>query len=393
MKTIGVVTIARSDYSIYLPVLKAIQASATLQLHLYATGMHLSPEFGRTVDDIAKDGFEVAESFEMLLSSDTPEGITKSMALGLAGFGQCFARFRPDLLLVLGDRFEMITAALAALPFNIPVGHIHGGEATEGSIDESLRHAMTKLSHVHFAATQAYANRIIQLGEDPARVFMTGAPALDNLETLDWADRKELETFLGMSLDPAPLLVTFHPLTLNYGRTEAHCRSLMEALAAQPLPVLFTYPNADTQGRGIIQAMDAFLQEHPESRAVKSLGARRYYSLLRHVPAMVGNSSSGIIESASFELPVVNIGDRQQGRIHGDNVLDVNPDAPAILAGINQALSPAFRNSLKGMSNPYRQGGASAKIVSILEGLPLSPSFVIKPFHDLPQMSRGSAHP
>jgi len=251
MRSIGVVTVARSDYGLYLPILRCIQADPILQLKLFVSGMHLSPEFGLTVKMIEADGFDIAERVEMLLSSDSPEGIAKSIGVGVIGFAQAYSRQRPDILLVLGDRFEMYAAVLAALPFKIPVAHIHGGEVTHGAIDDALRHSITKLSHVHFVSTEEYARRVMQLGEEPWRVIVSGAPSLDNLKTVNLFTTQELEAQYDIRLQPPPLLVTFHPVTLEYERTELQISELLAALADSALPVVFTQPNADTSGRVI----------------------------------------------------------------------------------------------------------------------------------------------
>lgn len=383
MKTIGVVTVARSDYSIYLPILKKIQATDDLHLHLLVSGMHLSPEFGKTVQMIEKDGIPIADRIEMLVSSDTPEAIAKSMGLGTIGFAQSYARRRPDILLVLGDRFEMHAAATAALPFNIPLAHIHGGESTEGLIDESIRHSITKMSHLHFASAETYANRIIQMGEEPWRVVVSGAPSLDNLNDLQFMELSELERDLGMDFHSPTLLVTYHPVTLEREHTGSHIDALLQALESISASAIFTYPNADTQGRFIIEQIQTFVQRHSQHKIAVNLGTRRYFSLMRHVTAMVGNSSSGIIEAASFKLPVVNIGNRQQGRVRAGNVIDVGYETAEIVSGIRQALSLEFRKSLKDLVNPYGKGQASGIIVNKLQEIGLNQTLLIKRFHRL----------
>lgn len=384
MRTIGVVTVARSDYGIYLPLLRKIQAEPQLRLHLMVSGMHLSPEFGMTVESIEADGFEIAERIEMLLSSDTPEGIAKSMGLGTVGFAQAYSRCRPDLLLVLGDRFEMHAAAVAALPFKIPVVHIHGGEITEGAIDDALRHSITKLSHLHFVATEEYLKRVLQMGEEPWRVIISGAISLDNLGCMDLLERDELGAQLGICLDQDPLIVTYHPVTLEYEETEQQVHELLSALGESDLPVIFTKPNADTGGRVITRLVEDFIHNYPESHLVDSLGTLRYFSLMACAAAMVGNSSSGIIEAASFGLPVVNIGTRQQGRTRAPNVIDVTNNRQDIVDGISKAASPLFHASLQGMANPYTTGAsASDVVVRRLMEVPLDQRLIIKRFVDV----------
>lgn len=386
MRTVGVVTTSRADYGIFLPILRRIQAQPDLELHLMVTGMHLSPEFGSTVTDIEADGFQIAERVEMLISSDTPEGIAKSMGLGTIGFAQAFARFCPDILLVLGDRFETHAAVVAALPFKIPVAHIHGGEITEGAIDDALRHSITKLSHLHFVATEAYRDRVIQLGEEPWRVVVSGAPGLDNLHTVDLLNQRDLEARFGLCIGDAPLLVTYHPVTLEHERTEWQVGELLEALRECALPVVFTMPNADTKGRVIIRMLEKFVAGYPKAQMTKNLGTQGYFSLMGCAEAMVGNSSSGIIEAPSFGLPVVNIGTRQHGRIRAGNVIDVGYGREEIVKGIKEAITPEFRARLGGLSNPYGDGNAAAIIVRRIEEVELGDRLVTKIFVDAPRI-------
>jgi len=384
VRKIAVVTVGRSDYGIYLPLLRKIQDDPDLQLELIVAGMHLSPEFGLTINSIETDDFEIAERVEMLLSSDSPEGIAKSIGLGVIGFSQAYARSRPDLLVVLGDRFEMYAAALAALPFKIPVAHIHGGELTQGAIDDSLRHSMTKLSHLHFVATPEYAKRVMQLGEEPWRVVVSGAPSLDNLNALELLTSNELSAQFGLHIDETPfVIVTFHPVTLEYEQAEWQVSELLAALEDCERPIVFTMPNADTSGRIIREMIVDFVETHPESHAVENLGTQGYFSLMKIAAAMVGNSSSGIIEAASFELPVVNIGTRQAGRTRGENVIDVDYTRKSILDGIQKALDPHFRADLEGIQNPYGGGMASERIVETLKKTKIDDDLVIKRFYDL----------
>lgn len=384
MRTVGVVTVARSDWGIYRPVLRAILEEPDLQLRIYAAGMHLSPEFGRSLEQIEEDGFAVDEKVDFLLSSDTPEGIAKSMGMGVVCFAQAFARARPDMLLVLGDRFEMHAAALAALPLKIPLAHIHGGEVTRGAIDDALRHSITKLSHFHFVATEEYRRRIIQLGEDPERVVVSGAPGLDNLQAVERVSLEEVTTRHGIELDAPPLLVTYHPVTLEWEETAGQVEEVLAALSRFAIPVVFTLANADTAGRQINQRLREYTQDRSDTWLVDNLGTQSYFSLMSHARAMVGNSSSGIIEAASFALPVVNIGHRQEGRMRPENVIDVECKREAITEGISRALSPRFRNSLREMNNPYGDGRAAGRIASFLKEVSLDErEVVMKRFHDL----------
>ena len=382
MRTIGVVSVARSDYGIYLPLLQKIQADPDLRLHLIVGGMHLSPEFGLTVETIEADGFEIGNRVEMLMSSDTPGGMAKSMGVGVIGFAQSYAHARPDILVVLGDRFEMHAAALAALPFNIPVAHIHGGEITQGAIDDTLRHCITKLSQLHFVATDEYCRRVLQLGEEPWRVTISGAPSLDNLSNMDLLNRSELAAQLSMQLDTDPLLVTYHPVTLEREATEWHVEELLAALRGFELPIIFTSPNADPGGRLISRMVERFVQDYPQARTVANLGTQRYFSLMACAAAMVGNSSSGLIEAPSLSLPVVNIGNRQQGRVRGANVIDVDYNRQDIAWGIKTAISAEFRANLGGMTNPYGDGRAAEVIVRRLKEVPLDHKLISKRFVD-----------
>lgn len=382
MRTIGVVTAGRSDYGIYQPILRQIQADPDLRLRLIVAGMHLSPEFGLTVEAIKTDGYEIAAQVEMLLSSDTPAGIAKSMGLGLIGFAQAYAHTRPDILVVLGDRFEMHAAALAALPFKLPVAHIHGGEVTQGAIDDALRHSMTKLSHLHFVSTPHYARRVQQLGEESWRIVVCGAPGLDNLRTVKLLSTEEMRAKFSLRLDSSFLLVTFHPVTLEYEQTEWQVGELLTALEACGLPVIFTMANADTQGRVINRMIKRCIEQHTSAQMVDNLGTQGYFSLMAVAAAMVGNSSSGIIEAASFNLPVVNIGTRQQGRVRAANVIDTGYSHTEITAAIQKATQPVFRQSLQALTNPYGSGRAAELIVQRLKEVSLDDCLVTKRFCD-----------
>lgn len=385
MRNIGVVTVGRSDYGIYLPLLRRIQQDPDLRLYLIVSGMHLSPEFGLTVKAIEEDGFEINERVEMLLSSDTPEGIAKSMGLGMIGFAQAYSHFRLDILIALGDRFEMHAAVMAALPFKIPIAHVGGGAVTLGAIDDALRHSITKLSHLHFAETEVYAKRIIQMGEEPWRVFVVGALSLDNLHKMTLLSCEEFEAHYGISLAEPPLLVTFHPVTLKYELTERYVTELLAALEKVNLPIVFTYPNADTSGRIIIRMVENFVTNHPQTWIVTNLGTLGYFSLMKYARAMVGNSSSGIIEAASFKLPVVNIGKRQEGRIMPKNVITVDYNRNAIICGIQQAINDQFRTQLKDLVNPYGDGHASEHIIHIIKTVELNEHLLIKRFYNTNQ--------
>ena len=383
------VTTSRADYGVYVPLLKMIQDDPDLSLHLIVGGMHLSSEFGSTVRIIEQDGFEIVARVDMLSPSDDPEGIAQSMGQGVIEFSRVYSEHRPDILIVLGDRFEMYSAALAALPHKIPVAHIHGGEITRGAIDDALRHSMTKLAHLHFVSAKEYARRVIQLGEEPWRVTVSGAPALDNLRTLQLPSADQLEQEFGLDLGHFPLLVTFHSVTLEFEQTEWQTGELMAALESSGMPVVFTAPNADTGGRIISAEIDRQVQNHPEWRLVDNLGTPNYFALMKVSAAMVGNSSSGMVEAALFGLPVVNIGTRQEGRLRNSNILDVGYRRDEILQGIRKAASPEFRHQASQVDDLYGDGHAAERIVDVLKNVPLDDHLIMKQFVDQPQVSAG----
>jgi UDP-hydrolysing UDP-N-acetyl-D-glucosamine 2-epimerase len=382
LRTVGVVTVGRSDYGIYLPVLRRMLGDDDLQLSLLVSGAHLSARHGYTVSAIERDGMPIAARIPSLDDSDEPDGIARSIGNGIRGFSEIFARSRPDILLVNGDRFEMYAAAVAALPFTIPVGHIHGGEVTEGAIDDALRHSMSKLSHLHFATTELHARRLRQLGEEPWRVVVSGAPALDQLDTMQLLSSHDLEEELRVDLSRAPLLVTFHPVTLEFEQTERQTAELLLAIDSFDGPIVITAPNADTRSTIVSSMMRDFAAARPRVRVVSNLGTPAYFSLMSISAAMVGNSSSGIIEAPSFSLPVVNVGNRQKGRMRGANVIDVPTERTKIVDAIRRALSSEFRKSAAA-PNPYRAArSASEIIVNTLKSVDLS-ALVPKRFCDL----------
>lgn len=383
-RKICVVTGGRAEYGLLYWLMKEIRADEALELQVAVTGMHLSPEFGLTVREIEKDGLPIAARVEMLLSSDSAVGITKSMGLGLIGFADAFERLRPDLILVLGDRFEILAAVQAALFARIPVGHIHGGELTEGAADESIRHALTKLSHLHFVAAESYRRRVIQLGEQPERVFLTGAPGLDQVTRTPLLTRAELAASLGMDLNRPTFLVTYHPATLGDIAPEAAFGELLAALEAFPeASVIFTRPNADTHGRPLNELMDAWVAAHPErAKAFTSLGQLRYLSAVKWADCVVGNSSSGLTETPLLKCPTVNIGNRQGGRLKAPSVLDCGERREEIEATLRRALSAGHRAVCDQGISLYGHGDASRRIVEILRTTSLE-GLTVKPFHDL----------
>ncbi len=394
-RRICVVTGSRADYCPLLPVLRAILADEFLELELVVTGSHLSNFFGNTVKEIVSDDIPIAARLPILDDSRSEASATsESMGKALASVGAYFADSKPDLLLVLGDRYEAFSAVAAALAHTIPVAHLHGGELTIGLIDDALRHAMTKMSHFHFAATQTYADRIVQLGENPSRVFLTGAPQLDLLSTTEFLSLSELQDLLGISLPEAPLLVTYHPVTLECQDTRLHIDNVLSALESVSAPIVFTKPNADTGFRIISQQLEEFCGRHENAYLVDNLGSRAYLSVMKVAAALVGNSSSGIVEAGSFSLPVLNIGSRQQGRITGPNVVDVGIAREEISRGLAQVLDPKFRESIAGMQNPYGDGKAAPRIIKQLREQSLEPDLLKKQFYDISisdSMSSSSA--
>lgn len=388
MRKIAVITGTRAEYGQLYWIIKGIHNDPELELQLIVTGTHLSPEFGLTVNEIEKDGFPIAERVEMLLSSDTETAIATSMGLGMIGFAKAYERLKPDTLVVLGDRFEILSAVAAAIPFRLPVAHIHGGESTEGSIDEPIRHAITKMSHIHFTATDSYRKRVIQMGEKPNNVFCFGSTVLDNIKKLGLLSKRALceELSLPTDSDKKIGVVTYHPVTLEKNTAKSQVLGILDALRSfSDIYWVFTLPNADTDGRIIIKIITDFVGNNPDKgKAFASLGQLRYLSLLKHAVVMVGNSSSGLTEAPSFKLPVVNIGERQRGRIRGENVIDVIECKKETLAKIiKKAISPEFRTSLKGMKNPYGKGCASEKIIKKLKTIPLDENLIKKQFYEI----------
>jgi len=383
-RKICVYTSSRADYGLLRGVLKEIELAPTIQLQILASGMHLSPEFGMTIQEIRADGFDPDETIEILLSGDSPTAICKSMGLAMIGYGEALQRLKPDMVVVLGDRFETFCMAAAAQVCRVPLAHIHGGETTEGAIDEAFRHSITKMSHLHFASCEAYRQRIIQLGEAPDRVFNVGALGVENLQRMSLMERSDLAESIGFNLEKPYFLVTFHPVTLEKDASEGQFESLLNALDAFPgFNVIFTKANADTDGRVINRMIDEYAEKRPERcLAVASLGALRYLSAMKYATAVIGNSSSGIVEAPSFKISTVNVGDRQKGRIQAASTLNCSPDANAIRQTIGHALSPAFQEGLSGISNPYDRPGTCLTIVGLLEKTDIS-GITKKTFHDV----------
>lgn len=384
-RKICVVTGTRAEFGLMFWILKMLQADQDIDLQIIATGMHLSPEFGNTYKVIEENGFEITKKVEMLLSSDTEVGISKSMGLGMISFSECFEDLSPEIIVVLGDRFEIFSCVAAAMIAKIPIAHIHGGESTEGLIDEPIRHAITKMSHIHFAATEKYRQRIIQLGEQPENVFNFGSPGIDNVYKLNLIDSKtNFEEQIDFKLGDFSAIVTFHPVTLDDNSAKQQFQELLDSLwHFQDLKVIFTKPNADTNGRVIIEMIDHIVSKYPDRFcAYTSLGQIRYLSALKFVDLVIGNSSSGLIEAPSFKVPTINIGDRQRGRIKADSVIDCEPNKNEIISAINAAISDDFQDKIKHTINPYGMSGASENIVNTLKSINLT-HIIKKKFYQL----------
>lgn len=364
-KKICVITGSRAEYGLLYPLIKKIQQSEEFDLQIIVTGMHLSPEFGLTYKEIEEDGFEISEKVEILLSADTPTSVNKSIGLGLIGITDSLKRLSPDFVVLLGDRFEIFSAAIAAFIMRIPIVHLHGGELTQGSVDEGIRHSITKLSYLHFVSTEVYRKRVIQLGESPERVFNVGALGLDNIKNLKLLEKDELERVLNYQLERKTILLTFHPVTLEDNTSEKNFREILKALdQLKDYNIIFTKPNADTGGRIIAKLIDNYVSENPKRAiALTSLGKLKYLSLMKYVDIIMGNSSSGIIEAPSFKKPTINIGDRQKGRVKAESVIDCEVSKESII----KAVKKAEQMDLSNVKNPYGDGNTSIRIIDILE--------------------------
>ena len=382
-RKICVVTGSRADYGLLRLVMAGINMDPELALQVIATGMHLSPTFGLTYKEIEADGFRIDFKVETLNSSDSPVGISESISKGLIGCAEAFSHLQPDLIVVLGDRFEIFAAATAALITKIPVAHLHGGETTVGAFDEAFRHSITKMSHLHFVAAEEYRNRVIQLGENPRNVFLVGGLGVDIIREVTLLRKEELETSLGIEFQLKSLLITFHPVTLEEETSQAHMKELLSALSElSDTTLLFTMPNADTGGLELIKMVEEFVALHSNAHSFISLGQQRYLSCIAQVDGVVGNSSSGLSEVPSFKKGTINIGTRQLGRLQASSVINCEPKEDQIRAAIKKLYTNNFKDSLSIAMNPYGEGGASVEIVNALKGASLD-GIIKKTFHDL----------
>ena len=381
-----VVTGTRADYGLLRPLIERINNDNELELQLLATGMHLSPEFGLTYKEIEDDGYRIDEKVEILLSSDTPVGISKSMGLAMIGFAEAFERLKPNMVVVLGDRYEMFSAASAAVVARIPIAHIHGGETTEGAFDEAFRHSITKMSHLHFTSTEVYRKRVIQLGENPSRVFNVGAIGIESIKNLNLLSKDELENSISFKFGKRTALVTFHPVTLENTTSREQFQELLYALNEfRDLKIIFTKANSDTDGRVINSMIDDYVERNKSNTiAFTSLGQLRYLSSMQYVDLVIGNSSSGIIEAPSFNIPTINIGDRQKGRIQGETIINCNPTKAEIYKAINLGLSDDFNNQIELSKNPYGEGNVTKQIIDSIKNFLISETIDIKKkFYDI----------
>lgn len=382
-RKVCVVTGSRAEYGLLRWVLEGIQKSPKLELQIIATGMHLSPEFGLTYREIESDGFQIDSKVEMLVSSDTPIGLSKSVGLGLISISETLEKLMPDLLLVLGDRFEILSPVVSALFANIPIAHIHGGEITEGAFDDAIRHSITKMSHLHFVSTDESRARVIQLGEKPEHVFTVGGLGVDSIIKTELLNREEFEKSIDFKLNKKNLLVTYHPVTLEHTESIQQLSELLLALEIlNDTNIIFTTPNADLESRRMLSMINAFVDKHTNAKIYNSLGQLRYYSCIEHVDGVVGNSSSGLLEVPTFKKGTVNIGNRQKGRPKASSVIDCEPNQKSITDAICELYSEKFQSALVNISNPYGDGGASEKIVKIINEQSLD-SILKKTFCDL----------
>lgn len=385
MKKISILTASRAEYGLLKPIINKLNRQNEFEVYIVVTGAHLSPEFGFTYNEIIHDGNIIHEKIEILLSSDSPTSISKSMGLAMISFAEYFERLKPDMLLVLGDRYETLAVCIAAMNQKIPIAHLYGGETTQGALDESIRHAITKLSYLHFTSTQDYRKRVIQLGEHPDRVFCIGAMGIENIYNQKLMSKQELESSINFDLKAPYALITFHPVTLEDSSSEEQFQALLNVCKKhQNMSFIFTKANADSDGRIINKLIDNYIQENENAIAFTSLGLTRYLSALKYCEMVIGNSSSGLIEAPSFGIPTINIGDRQKGRLQAESVINCLPKTKEIDMAIKIASSQSFKQKVKNIVNPYGDGKSSDKVVEILKKFLLGKHIKLKKvFYDI----------
>lgn len=374
MRKICVVTGTRAEYSLLSRLMKMIQDSPLTDLQIIATNMHLSPKYGETYKEIESDGFVIDKKVPMIVDGpDNSNTTLKCMSMALSGFADAYDELKPDLVVVLGDRYEILAAAIAALISRIPIAHISGGDVTEGAYDDAIRHSITKMSQLHFPSTEVYRRRVIQLGEQPDRVFNVGSTGIENIKKLPLLNKAEIEKFIGMTLDRNTILVTYHPVTLGKSSAEADIKDFIEALEEFPdIKVIFTMPNSDTGASAIVEAIEGFVNRNSNrAKAFKSLGVKRYLSVMSQVGAVVGNSSSGIVETPSFGIPTLNIGDRQKGRLQADSIVNCETDKNSVVEGLKSVLSSEMQKKAKGTINPYELPNSAQRIFDVISTYPL----------------------
>lgn len=384
MKTITVLTATRAEYGLLSPIIKALKKCPEFCVKVVVTGAHLSPEFGLTYKEIEKDGIEIDKKIEILLSADTPAAVSKSMGLAMMGFADYFAESRPDALLVLGDRYESLAVCCTAMNEQIPIIHLYGGETTEGAIDEAVRHAITKLSYLHLTSTEEYRKRVIQLGENPKRIYTVGSVGIENVLNASLLSKEKLEEEISFKLDCAYAVVTFHPVTLEGSSAEKQCKELLSAFDRHPeFKYIITKANADANGRIINRLTEEYARTHNNVRVYDSLGMKRYLSALKYADMVVGNSSSGLLEVPSFRIPTINIGDRQRGRLRATSVLDVEPNADKIALAMSRVLEADFQKVCQNTINPYGDGNTSEKVVAAIKDMFSDGIEIKKKFYDV----------
>ena len=383
-KKICVLTATRAEYGLLKPVIVKLMAITDFDVRVAVTGMHLSPEFGLTYKEIENDGILIDEKIEILMSSDTPSGISKTMGLAMTGFADYFARLQPDMLLVLGDRYETLAVCCAAMNQMIPIVHLYGGETTEGQIDESIRHSITKMSYLHFTSTEIYRKRVIQLGENPDRVFNVGSLGIENIKNIKCFEKDEILKELHLPADEPYAVVTFHPVTLEKNTSMEQVSQLLKAISNQKnMNYIITKANSDTYGRIINKMIDAFAKDHNNCIAVASLGTKKYLSAMKYSCMVIGNSSSGIVEAPSFKIPTINIGDRQKGRIQAESVINCEPTYTSIIEAIKKAKSREFQKALSSVENPYEKDNTSSLILTALKDYIMHDINIKKEFYNI----------